>query len=409
MTSLNLAERRSSSSHPRILLGVGAGIAAYKVVQVVRNLRRRGAEVVVSPSQASLNFVGTTTWEELSENPLADDLFDGQIGHIELAQWADLIVIAPATADLLAQIVAGRANTMLTATLLASTAPKLVVPAMHSGMWTNPATQDNLAVLRQRGFAILPPVSGPLSSGDSGIGRLPEPEQISEWVFSQITGGRLNGVKLVVTAGGTVEEIDPVRYLSNYSSGRQGVEVAKAAASAGAEVILIAANCSVPLPVEHPRIEIVRVKSAREMQAAVDEQMPTASGLIMTAAVADYRPEVATDEKLKKDAWGEHPSLRLVKNPDILAEVCASPERPRIVIGFGAETGEDFLTKGAAKAKSKGADYLAVNRVGHGLGFGEVENSLTVFGGDGAVVAEFSGTKADLAQKLVDLVAESCD
>ena len=404
MTSLSSVEKRSNGTVATVLVGVGAGIAAYKIAHVIRELRRANVEVIVAPTDDSLRFVGEVTWRELSENPVATDMFSaGHAGHIALAKAADLILLAPATADLLAQVRGGRTNTLLTATILASSAPKLLVPAMHSGMWENPATRDNVEVLIGRGFEVLPPVAGALSSGDIGIGRLPEPSAISSWVLSHLFGGPLSGRNVTVTAGGTVEAIDPVRYIANRSSGRQGVEVALAASRLGAHVRLIAGNCSVALPYNNPRITVVNVKSAIDMEREVFDSLSGTDALVMAAAVADYRPTDMSPEKLKKNTLGDSPVIRLIKNPDILANVCQSPERPRVVVGFGAETDENFRELGAEKARSKGADFLAVNQVGEDAGFGEVQNRLIVFDSAGKIIAEYDGTKADLAKDIVRL------
>ena len=405
MTNSNSAEKRSSRTGKTVLIGVGAGIAAYKVAHVVRALRREGVRVLVAPTRDSLHFVGEVTWSELSENPVVTDLFSqDQTGHIALAKSVDLILVAPATADLIAQIREGRASSLLTATILASSAPKLLVPAMHTGMWENPATQDNISTLVQRGFEILPPESGALSSGDLGKGRLPEPDVISDWVLSHMSNGILSGRNVTVTTGGTVEAIDPVRYIANRSTGRQGIEIALAAARLGADVTLVAGNCSVPLPVTNPRIDIVRVESATEMETEVNKTLHAAHALIMTAAVADYRPVDVSAAKLKKTDMGDSPVLSLTQNPDILANICHGSNKPEIVVGFGAETAENFRELGSVKARSKGADYLAVNKVGTNTGFGDVENRLVIFDASGQIVAEHLGDKAALAKDVVGLL-----
>lgn len=405
MTSWNSVEKRSNSLPSTVLLGVGAGIAAYKVVHVVRELRRHGIEVYVAPTEDSLHFVGATTWSELSENPVVDSLFDNSaMGHVELARLANLIVIAPCTADLAARITAGFADSTLLATILASKAPKILVPAMHTQMWLNPATQENFSVLQKRGFTVIPPESGHLSSGDTGLGRLPDPDVIVDAIVSHSKNGELHGKHVIVTAGGTHEPLDPVRFLGNRSSGRMGVELAVSAAARGAEVTLIAAHCTVPLPIGDSRIHVVHVNSAMEMHSAVDRFLASADALVMSAAVADYRPAEVSSVKLKKTTMGDEPTLTLVKNPDILASVCASPLKPRIVIGFAAETGENFLESGAQKVHSKGADYIAVNRVGESIGFGEVDSTLVVFNSAGDTVAQLSGQKKILAEGLVDLL-----
>lgn len=413
----NRADRAKGQS-PTVVLGVGAGIAAYKVAHVVRDLRRADVVVHVIPTEASTNFVGLQTWQELSENPVATEIFHGpeQLSHIELARIADLFVVAPATADLLAKLRAGMASDLLTATFLAAGCPKLLVPAMHTQMWENPATQENVEVLRQRGIAVLEPATGRLSSGDTGAGRLPEPETIAEVILQELDqnaadegesgrrAGPLVGQRVVVTAGGTLEPIDPVRFIGNRSSGSQGIELARAAAQLGADVTLLAANVTVPLPVESG-IDVVQTPTAVDMLAAVERVVPNADALFMAAAVADYRPEASTGGKLKKEEWGSSPQLQLVENPDILRSVAVSADRPRILVGFAAETGprEQVLRLGQEKARRKGADLLAINQVGEDKGFGEVENTLTVVDEEGDEVASFSGTKTELAYALVNL------
>lgn len=410
----------SPTGAPTVLVGVGAGIAAYKTVQVVRSLRVLGYDVFALPTVNSLEFVGVQTWQELSENPVHATVFHGRDrpGHIELARRADLVIVAPCTADLAARLAAGLADDLLTTTILATSAPKLLVPAMHSGMWQNPATQANFATLKERGFRILPPAAGALSSGDTGVGRMVEPDQIvataksllfreeARWQAGEPTGA-LAGKRVVVSAGGTVEPVDPVRYLSNYSSGRQGVALAEAAANMGADVTLLAAKCEVPLPEDH-RIEVVSTPSALDMSAEVASRLPATDVLVMTAAVADYRPATVAEKKLKKDNWGQTPSIPLVRNPDILREAAGSPHRPPLVIGFAAETGSDadVLAHGRAKAKAKGADLLAINRVGGGQGFGDVPNQLWVVDGNGELVSRLAGTKEALAEELLTLAAQ---
>lgn len=404
-------------SAPTVLVGVGAGIAAYKVAHLVRGLRRIGCEVFVLPTRNSLNFVGLQTWQELSENPVGTEVFHGpgQLGHIELARRADLIIIAPCTANLAAKIRVGSADDFLTATVLASQAPKLLVPAMHSGMWENPATEENFAVLAARGMRIVPPGVGALSSGDSGVGRMAEPDDILIEASSLLDvavhdASRANeflaGRQVVVSAGGTAEPLDPVRYLGNYSSGRQGIAIAEAAAAAGAKVTLLAAKCEVPLP-QNPRIEILHTPTAREMENSVQTLLPQTDILIMAAAVADYRPEAVADQKLKKSTWGDTPVVRLIRNPDILRGAANSPHRPSLVVGFAAETGDEntVLRRGKEKANLKGADLIAINRVGDGRGFGDVDNDLTVVTADGELVARLTGDKRSLAEQLLLVAA----
>lgn len=405
------AQANPESGPVTILLGVGAGIAAYKIAYVVRGLRERGHEVHVLPTRNSLEFVGEQTWQELSENPVSTEVLHGagEISHVRLARQAKLFVVAPATADLLAKLRLGLADDMLTATFLATSCPKLLVPAMHTHMWQNPATQENVRCLRERGVLVLEPAAGALSSGDTGRGRMPEPDQILAQIDDLLSGARpgpLTGKKVIVTAGGTVEAIDPVRYLGNHSTGRQGVEIAKAAARAGAEVILLAGNTSVELP-RTPHIQVVECESAALMLNALNQHGPSADILFMAAAVADYRPRTSHSEKLKKEKWGAQPVIELVQNPDLLHTIAHGSNRPKVIVGFAAETGsaDEVIAAGKAKAKQKGADLIAINQVGDGLGFGEVDNTLFVVDSLGEPVAELAGSKADLAKGLVELAA----
>ncbi len=397
-----------SHSGRTVLVGVGAGIAAYKVAYVVRGLRERGHAVHVIPTLNSLHFVGEQTWQELSENPVGTDVFHGvgQLSHVRLAREADLFLVAPATADLLSQFRAGAASSMLTATFLASGCPKVLVPAMHHNMWTDAATKDNVSVLRERGLTVLEPRVGNLSSGDTGAGRMPEPEEILAAVDAVLAPIELPlaGQHVVVTAGGTVEPLDPVRYLGNRSTGRQGIEIAKAAAAAGARVTLLVAQTSVPLP-QDAAIQVVSTPTAELMLDGLERYVPGALALFMAAAVADYRPKSTASGKLKKETWGDEPVIELELNPDLLHTVAHSPWRPQIVVGFAAETGtdEEVNRLGKEKARRKGADMIAINRVGEDTGFGEVENSLLLVDGDGGVLGELVGDKASLAAGLVDM------
>ncbi len=375
------------------------------------------------PTPASLNFVGLETWSELSENRVALETFGLEdLGHVSLAREADLIVVAPATADLLARFSAGMADDLLTTTLLASQAPILLAPAMHTEMWLAPATQRNITTLLEDGVTIVGPEDGPLSSGDTGPGRMSEPEQIldaSEKMMAEIfqadyvqnnagNNAPLAGKTVLVTAGGTREELDPVRFIGNHSSGRQGIEVAHAAREAGAEVVLIAANVGEDLLEKKTDIQVIKVESTAELQTAVEEQVRMADCLVMAAAVADYRPSQPAEQKLKKEDAGETLTIELVPNPDILATVARSADRPQILVGFAAETGQvgDVLELGKAKAARKAADFLAVNRVGGGMGFGDVPNHLYFLDKQGNVVSESAGSKKEVAQSLVALISE---
>ncbi len=392
---------------PTVVVGVGAGIAAYKVAYAVRGFRKLGWRVHVIPTPSSLSFVGQTTWSELSENPAPVGVFDsGPLGHVELARRADVIVLAPATADLLARARAGMAGDLLTTTILASRAPVIAFPAMHTAMWQSPATRENVRVLKERGWMVVEPVAGELSSGDTGLGRMVEPDEIVETVrafMERDQAGCLSGKRLVVTAGGTQEPIDPVRYVGNRSTGKLGVELSRLAAQSGAEVTLIVAGTAVPLPTGETGIKLVEAPSAGEMRQAVAEALPGADALVMAAAVADFTPTSPSDSKIKKSGPDSSLTLRLVQTVDILKEVTdSSPEA--VVVGFGAETGteEEVLEKGRTKALYKGADLLAVNRVGGGAGFGDVESQLWFFAQDGELTGTATGDKRKLAQALLE-------
>lgn len=394
---------------PTTVVGVGAGIAAYKAVLLVRDLQRAGLDVTVVPTPSSLEFVGAATWEGLTSRPVHTGVFDaGGADHVELARDAELLVIAPATADLLARLRAGLADDLLTTTVLAARCPVLLAPAMHTAMWDNPATRDNVAALRERGYVILEPDSGALGSGDTGAGRLPEPARIARAALDLVDPHPrdLAGVRVLVTAGGTHEPLDPVRYLGNSSSGRQGSALARAAHARGARVTLVASNVDESLlPVG---VETVAAPSAADVEREVISRLADTDVLVMAAAVADFRPASVSDTKIKKDPdSGAAPALVLERTPDILWEAAHSSDRPALVIGFAAETGttDEVLARGREKAQRKGADLLAVNAVGGGLGFGDVTNTWHLLRGDGTEVAVLEGTKDHLADALVEWVA----
>ncbi|MBC7291491.1 MAG: bifunctional phosphopantothenoylcysteine decarboxylase/phosphopantothenate--cysteine ligase CoaBC [Actinotalea sp.] len=395
----------------RILLGVGAGIAAYKSALLLRLLTESGHEVRVVPTRASLAFVGTATWEALSGRPVTTEVFENvpEVEHVRLGKEADLVVVAPATADLLARAATGRADDLLTAALLTARCPVLLAPAMHTEMWEHPATQANVATLRSRGVHVLEPAVGRLTGADSGAGRLPEPEEIAAAALALVEDPApqdLAGRRVVVSAGGTREPLDPVRFLGNRSTGRQGYALARAAAARGAHVTLVAANVTLPDP---PGVLVVPVETTAELRAGVREHAATADVVVMAAAVADYRPARAAQEKLKKDGSGGL-TLDLVQNPDVLAELSRDRLRAgQVVVGFAAETGDatgSVLEHGRAKARRKGADLLVVNAVGGGRGFGEVGNDVVVLAGDGTEVARSTGSKDDVAHGVWDAVVE---
>jgi phosphopantothenoylcysteine decarboxylase/phosphopantothenate--cysteine ligase len=397
----------------RVVLGVGAGIAAYKACELLRLLTESGYRVRVIPTPDALRFVGEATWAALSGEPVTVDAWTdvASVPHVRLGQQADLVLVAPATADLMARAAAGMAGDLLTATLLTATCPVLYAPAMHTEMWQHPATQANVSLLRGRGAVVLEPASGRLTGADSGPGRLPEPAGIFAAAVRLLTragsGGTqdLAGRRVVVSAGGTREEIDPVRFIGNWSTGTQGYALARTAVARGAEVTVVAANVALSDPAG---AKVVRVVSAREMQdavtAAVAQGPHGADAVVMAAAVADYRPRTRSAAKLKKDGQPPEP-LTLTENPDILAGLAASRAREgQVLVGFAAET--DTSPEAAmAKLARKKCDLLVVNPVGHGLGFGTSDNEAVVYGADGTVTEIPRGPKEALAEVVWDLVA----
>ena len=402
-----------------VVVGVTGGVAAFKAPIVVRECQRAGHDVYVAATRASLEFVGRSTWEGITSRPVAVDIAgEGRAEHVELARIADLIIVVPATANSLARLAAGFADDMVSLTVLASRAPIVVAPAMHSNMWLAPATQANVRTLRERGIHVIDPCSGALGSGDIGIGRLPDPEEIAQKALEVLSAYEqashaLAGRTVVVTAGGTREPIDPVRFLGNQSSGRQGLAIASAAARAGAAVRVIAANIESALLAGLPSgVQVTRVGSALQMREATVNQVADADALVMTAAVADFRPEAASQSKMKKDPTNEEaPTIRLVRNPDILAEIGHSKKRPPLVIGFAAETGtdEEILAYGADKAARKGADVICLNRVGESVGFGDVPNDIRLLNVNGHIVGRYVGSKDEVAAGLVGHMASFLD
>jgi phosphopantothenoylcysteine decarboxylase/phosphopantothenate--cysteine ligase len=392
----------------RIVLGVGAGIAAYKVCELLRQFTEAGHRVRVIPTQDALRFVGAATWAALSGQPVTASPWEDvhEVPHVRLGQQADLVFVAPATADLLARAASGRADDLLTATLLMARCPVLFAPAMHTEMWQHPATQANVATLRSRGCLVLEPASGRLTGRDTGPGRLPEPGELYEAAIRVLRRGAagmaadLAGRKVVVSAGGTREELDPVRFLGNWSSGRQGYALAQAAAARGARVTLVAANVQLPDPAG---AELVRVTSARELRSAVLAAAGSADAVVMAAAVADFRPETRSEVKVKK-AGGPPEPVRLVENPDVLRELVAARQPGQILVGFAAET-DHVLENGRAKLASKGCDLLVVNRVGGGLAFGTTDNEAVILGADGTETPVPRGPKEALADAVWDLIA----
>ena len=411
----------------RVVVGVAGSIAAYKAPFVVRLLRQAGHEVKVVATESALRFIGAPALAAVSGRPVSTGVFDdpAAVEHVAVAEWAELVVVAPASADLLARVRAGRADDMLTATILTCQAPVVLAPAMHTQMWVNPATRENVAVLRERGLTVIEPDSGRLTGKDSGVGRMPEPEQIVSQALAALTHAAagfagaqeasgegdksLQGRHVVISAGGTREPIDPVRYLGNRSSGRQGCALAAAAAEQGARVTLVQAHVASDLLKALPaQVSVVAAGTAADMLRVVRDAARDADAVIMAAAVADYRPVTVATTKLKKQApAGEEP---LTTNPDILAGLVSDPPRPgQIVVGFAAETGDengDVLFHGRAKARRKGAHLLAVNAVGEELGFGDVPNAVVVLDAHGTEVARGQGSKMDVARLLISLTAD---
>lgn len=392
-----------------IVVGMSGGIAAYKAVGVVRALVLEGHDVHVVPTDSALRFVGKPTLEAISRNPVTSDLFDdvASVRHVALGQQADLIVVAPATANTLAKMAGGQADDLLGTTLLASAAPVVVAPAMHTEMWEHPATVNNVRVLRERGVRFVGPGTGQLTGQDSGTGRMAEPDEIVASVRTLLAASQdLAGSTILITAGGTREPLDPVRYLGNRSSGRQGVELAIAARDRGAHVLLVAGHMEIPPPTG---VEVIPVSTASEMMDAVSREMRRATAVVMAAAVADYRPEVVAEGKIKKESAGDTLELRLVKNPDILATISAG-QRDQVVIGFAAETAatpEELLELGRAKIARKGCDFLVINRVGWTEGFAQPTNAVRIIDKTGNIVVEANGTKASVATSILDLLVPS--
>jgi phosphopantothenoylcysteine decarboxylase/phosphopantothenate--cysteine ligase len=402
----------TGSRRLNVVVGISGGIAAYKAVNVVRALVLDGHDVHVIATEAALRFVGKPTLEAISRNPVNQDLYEGvaQVRHVSIGQSADLIVIAPATANTLAKLAHGLADDLLGNTVLASTAPVVVAPAMHTEMWNNEATRANVALLRSRGVTIVGPASGRLTGQDVGAGRMSEPDEIVRSALAVVSGsseepaGDLAGLRVLISAGGTREPLDPVRFLGNRSSGRQGVALAAAAAERGASVTLLAAHLEVPVP---DGITVVPVQTTADLDEAARAHAPQSDLVIMSAAVADYRPAGVAEEKIKKESTGERMTLELVRNPDILATLAAERHDGQVVVGFAAETApdEDELVRiGRAKLERKGCDYLVLNRVGWSLGFATEENAVVVVQRGGDIVMEASGSKATVAHRILDAV-----
>ena len=393
-----------------MVLGVGGGIAAYKVCELLRRLTESDHRVRVVPTDEALRFVGEPTWAALSGQPVETGVWDRvhEVPHVRIGQSADLVFVAPATANILAKAAAGLADDLLTNTLLTARCPVVFAPAMHTEMWEHPATQANVETLRSRGAVVLDPDEGRLTGSDSGRGRLPDPIELYEAARLALRRGDgshdLTGRRIVISAGGTREAIDPVRFIGNHSSGKQGYALARTAAARGAEVTLIAANVSLPDPAG---VEVVPVTSALELADAVQERRSGADVVVMAAAVADFRPSNSVASKIKKAA-GKPAPIELTENPDILAELVRTrPERApgQTVVGFAAET-DDVIANGRAKLERKGCDLLVVNQVGQGRAFGTDDNQAVILRTDGSATEVPQGPKEYLADRIWDLVVE---
>lgn len=405
----------------RIVLGVGGGIAAFKVASLLRLFTEQGHQVNVVPTEAALHFVGQATWEALSGHPVSTSVFEHveQVNHVRLGQEADLVVVAPATANILARSAHGLADDLLGNTLLVATCPVLFAPAMHTEMWRHPATQANVANLRAHGAHVLDPDVGRLTGKDSGPGRLPEPQAIFAAAMALVSapdeahdggsaGALLAGKRVLVSAGGTQEPLDPVRFLGNRSSGKQGIALAAAARDAGAAVTLVAAHVEVALPAG---VDVVRVGTAEELRDVMTREAASADVVLMAAAVADFRPAERSGTKIKKRAEGADPVIELVRNPDILAELVrlrAEEGREQLILGFAAETGDDsgsVLEYARQKLERKGCDLLVVNHVGESKVFGQDVNSVEILSRTDREMQHVEGSKNLVAEAIVHRVA----
>lgn len=412
----------------RVVLGIGGGIAAYKAASLLRLFTEAGHDVTAVPTEAALSFVGKATWEALSGKPVRTSVFEAveTVNHVRLGHEAELVVVAPATADLLARAAGGHADDLLTNTLLMARCPVLMAPAMHTEMWRHPATQSNVATLRARGVIVMDPAEGRLTGKDSGPGRLPEPDEIfaealrvfAQGAQAEDDGGRapedgpLAGHRVLVSAGGTREAIDPVRFLGNRSSGKQGVAIARAAVRAGASVTLVAAHLEVAPPVG---VELVEVESALELREAMVERAPASDAVVMAAAVADFRPARRHESKIKKRDDAPDEAIALLRNPDILVDLVRQRDSAgtgQVIVGFAAETGDDganVLEYGRAKLERKGCDLLVVNEVGTDLVFGQDDNSVTILAKDGSEPQHVAGSKDEVADAVVLRLAAALD
>ena len=411
MTTDLTAGTPTTGSRPHVVLGVSGGIAAYKAAELLRRYTESGHDVTVVPTASALEFVGAPTWAALSGKEIATGVFENitEVPHVRLGQQADLVVVVPATANTLARAAHGIADDLLTNVLLTARCPVVFAPAMHTEMWEHPATTENVATLRRRGAIVIEPAEGRLTGKDTGKGRLPEPDEIFAICTQVLARGTaapdLVGRRVVVSAGGTREYLDPVRFLGNRSSGLQGYALARAAAARGADVVLVAANVSLPDPAG---VKVVRVETTAQLRDEVVSAATGADAVVMAAAPADFRPTSVSDAKIKKATDGTAPTIELAQNPDILHEI--SHHRPHpgtVVVGFAAETGDDtgtVLELAKGKLARKGCDLLVVNDVSGGAVFGSPDNEAVILAADGAVVDVPSGSKSALAHVIWDQV-----
>ena len=395
---------------PSVVLGVGGGIAAYKAAELLRRLRAHGCDVTVVPTRAALRFVGEPTWSALSGKPVSAEVWDDvhEVPHVRLGQQAALVVIAPATADLLARAAQGLADDLLGNVLLTASCPVVMAPAMHTEMWEHAATQANVATLRSRGIIVLDPAVGRLTGADSGPGRLPDPDAIAEVCFAVLAGSKtdLIGTQMLISAGGTREALDPVRFLGNRSSGKQGYALATRALARGATVTLVSANVDLPAPAG---AAVVSVESAQDLHDAMMAHSHDCDVIVMAAAVADFRPRHVAGYKMKKQDDGLAPTIDLERTTDVLAELVTSRgARPTpLIVGFAAETGDehgDVLAHGQAKLVRKGCDLLVVNDVSAGQVFGRDDNAVVILNRDGTSTVVGSASKTDIADAVLDVI-----
>lgn len=390
---------------------ITGSIAAYKAISVVRDFQKEGHEVRVAMTEEAVHLIGTQTLAALTKHPVLTDLWKenraDKIQHIELADWTDIAVVVPATANFIAKIANGIADDAASTTFLATAAPKYVIPAMNSHMWSNRAFQRNLQQLKQDGILVMDPDTGRLAEGYNGKGRMPEPAAIMNWINSSLqVNDELAGKKVVITAGGTISPLDPVRYLGNRSSGKMGLALANAALRAGAEVVLIVGHVSVPIPASS-KMTVIHVETTEEMLTAVKKAFSTADALIMAAAVADYEPVNYIDHKIKKQDQGDKLKIYLKETPDILKTMGSLKQEQQVVVGFAAET-NDLLENATKKLKNKNADMIVANNVSQGV-FGSDRDKVTVLRKDKANENIAETTKVEIAKKIITLVAEELE